>query len=152
MKTVPLLRVEAGVGVWAEIFAAAAARGMRLGWLEWDPGASAQPTPPLLDAAMAGAARAVRVEALSTTAVVQRRGAAQLGDVVRGHFLGCDAVLILVTGTEPIEAPLLRASPTGWVVEVGDEEPRSYTTQTLLDAVRRPSVVRHRWQQGTENE
>lgn len=139
MKTVPLLQVSGGFELYRELFDLAAAAGLRLGWLEWAPD-SGEP--------VAGPPRRVVVDAHATRAEVARRGAPVLVDVLRSHFLGCDAVVVV----GDVGAPTLQAVDRGWEVSVPDQGAVIHSSETLLDALRRPSVVRHRWQRAAHSQ
>lgn len=138
MKTLPLLGVDADPSAFALLFEAARAAGVRLGWLDLGP--EAPQDDPALEA---GAERAVRLHGDRTVASVRRRGPAVLADVLRSHLLGCDAVL--VRGAR-VGLPRLSPAPAGgWQVDGVDEAPRVLATGALLDALRRPSIVRRGW-------
>ena len=105
MKRVHLLRVERDPGSFDLLFAAARELGLRLGWLEWHPGAplseSSGPADP-------GPTKTVRIDGRRVVATKDLRGPPVLVDFLREHFRGCAAVL--VRGELPTEAG-------GWLVE-----------------------------------
>lgn len=92
MKAPHWWQVSEGPEAFAELFAAARALGLRLGWLELELG-FALPEP-LEVAASAGALRAVALSAGRSVAVKSRQGPAVPLDLLREHFLGCAAVLV----------------------------------------------------------
>ncbi len=92
MRAPALVAVEEGPAAFASLFAAAAAAGERVGWLEL---ASPPAHPgPLEEAAAQGALRAVAAGAGRTVSVKPTRGAPVLRDLLREHFLGCSLVLV----------------------------------------------------------
>ena len=86
-----LVRVDRPPAAFASLFAAAAAAGVRIGWLELG---AAEPPAGLEEVTALGAARAVAAGGTRTVMVKPRRGPAVLGDLVREHFAGCSAVLV----------------------------------------------------------
>jgi hypothetical protein len=135
VKRPVLLRVEDSPQTFAPLFSAAAAGGLRLGWLELNvpPG---QPVPEdPASAADLGALRAVAVEEGRTVVIKPRRGPAVLEDLLREHFRG--AAVVLVRGE--VEAPRLTATEDGaWQVEMGKGKYRK-DTASLLAWVTLPS-------------
>lgn len=112
MRAPHLAVVSEGPDAFASLFAAAAAAGMRVGWLEW--GSAVEPPPSLASAAVAGALRAVAVGQAGSLAVKRRRGPPVLADLVREHFAGCRLVLIKADAGAPPPAPdLPRLEPAG---------------------------------------
>jgi hypothetical protein len=107
-------RVEAPPEAYGEVFAAARAAGVRLGWLDL---AATVAMPTDLDtAAAAGVLRAVAVGSGRTVAVKPLAGAPVLRDLLREHFLGCGAVLV----RGEVEGELLAPAPSGWRVGEGE--------------------------------
>lgn len=132
MKT-HLLRVAAAAHEFTEVIAAARALTLRVGWLEL---AAPAPLPEsLVDAASAGALRAVAVGGGRSLALKPMRGAPVLEDVLREHFPGC--ALVLVQGD--LDLPLLARAGDGWTVR-RDDESRRYSTEQLARALRRPGA------------
>jgi len=127
-----LLRVEEGPQSFAVLIAAAAAAGLRVGWLEL--AAPESIAPGLEAAAAAGAQRAVAAGGSRSVAVKPLRGAPVLRDLLREHFAGC--ALVLVRGE--ITAPVLAATAEGW--EVRSESARLATLADLIDRLRRPRL------------
>jgi hypothetical protein len=144
MQRIPILRVEAPAATFEPLFAAAAARRERLGWLDFE--TTVELADGLGEAARAGARPAVAVGNGQVIAVRVMRGAPVLRDLLRRDFLGCRAVLV----RGELEAPLLSPEPGGWRVSQdaashgpeGGAQPaaasRSWTSTQLLDALRRP--------------
>ena len=131
MRRVHLLRVAEEPRAFAPLLLAAAASGLRLGWLEL----AAPPAlpEPLGTALLAGGARAVAVADSWTLAARPRRGAPRLRELVRQQFLGCAGVLV----RGEVEAPLLAPSADGsWLVTAGGEPARSFDTEHLVAALR----------------
>lgn len=139
MRTIPLLEIDGSFDDYRELFEVAASVGVRLGWLEWDPTRD-EPAPE--------APRRVVVTNRATRIEIARRGAPVLADVLRSSLLGCDAVLV----AGELGAPRLLRTASGYRVEAPDQPPVDYTAVTLLDALRRPSVVLHRWQRKVKGE
>ncbi|HVS02123.1 MAG TPA: hypothetical protein VMT16_05075 [Thermoanaerobaculia bacterium] len=133
MQRVHLLRVDAAAEVFTPLWAAARQGGVRLGWLDLEAGATAPPAP-LLQAAAAGALRAVAVGEGVTTAVKALRGEPVLRDLLREHFVGCAAVLV----RGEVAAPALTAAgDERWTV-AGADWSRRLSSAELLAALRRP--------------
>lgn len=135
MKSPHLLRVDDAPDRFALLIEAARAEGLRIGWLDFAP---AEPLPADLQAAAAaGVLRAVAVGGGRTVSVKPLQGEPVLRDLLREHFRGC--VLVLVRGG--IEAPHLRPAGDSWTVAVSEEAARSYRTEQLVAALRKP----HPW-------
>lgn len=128
-----LLRVDRPADAFAGLFRAAAAAGLRIGWLELE---APEVVPPTLEAAAdLGALRAVAVGGGRSVAVKPMRGAPVLGDVLGEHFRGC--ALVLVRGD--VEAARLRPEGEGWhIVSVGEGKAGVWETKTLLGALAKP--------------
>jgi len=109
-----LWRVDAPPGSHAEIFRAARAAGVRLGWLELET-TVAMPAD-LEEAASAGVLRAVAVAGGRSVAVKPMAGEPVLRDLLREHFRGCKAVLV----RGAVEAEELRRVEGGWKVGEGE--------------------------------
>ena len=145
-RRIHLLRVEEEARAFGPLLVAAAAQGLRVGWLEM---VEPPPVPEALRAVLtAGGARAVAVGAGWTVAARPRGGPAVLRDLLRQHFLGC--ALVLVRGE--VEAALLQpAGEGGWLVtprspggsdaSVAVPAARRYAVDELLAALARP----HPW-------
>lgn len=127
-----LLRVEEGPQIFAALIAAAAAAGLRVGWLEL--AAPESVAPGLEAAAAAGAQRAVAAGGSRSVAVKPLRGAPVLRDLLREHFSGC--ALVLVRGE--IAAPLLSAAADGWRVTADSD--RLATSSDLIERLRRAKL------------
>ena len=136
MKEPHLLRVEADQGGperFGALFRAAAAAGLRIGWLELE---EPSPLPPGLEtAAGLGALRAVAVGPGKSVAVKPRKGAPVLRDLLREHFLGCALVLVRGTLAENAEneAPELLVEGDRWKVGAA-----AFDTEGLVAALRKP--------------
>lgn len=132
MKRVHLLAVEGPAGEFEPLVAAARELGLRVGWL--DLAAEASPDP--VDGP-AGTFRRVAVSPGRVVAVKPLAGPPVLRDLVRGHFLGCTAVL--VTGTAAEGLPRLAPDGLGgdaW--RLGDH--RYPDSATLARALRSPRL------------
>lgn len=92
MRLPHLYSVGAGPEAFAELWQAAAAAGVRLGWLDLE--GPAEPPGPLAGAVGLGAAKAVAAGGRRTVAVKRLAGEPVLRDLVREHFLGCAALLV----------------------------------------------------------
>jgi hypothetical protein len=127
MKPVHLLGVEGPADRFAELFAAAAELGLRVGWLDLE----SQPEVPaaLATPARAGALRAVALSRSGTLAAKRLSGRPRLADLLREHFLGCRLVLIrgdasslagshADAGSGSIAR--LSGGPSTWVVAAGE--------------------------------
>jgi hypothetical protein len=135
MRRIHLLRVEGEPEVYAPLLAAAAAAGLRVGWLEL---ATAAPPPESLRSVLAaGGDRAVAVGEGWTLAVRPRKGAARLRELLRQQFLGC--TLVLVRGELETPAPLVAASDDGWWrVVIPGGTARRFGLDELVAALRQP--------------
>ena len=135
MRRIHLLRVEGAPDVYAPLLAAAAAAGMRVGWLELQ---DAPPAPPLLQNVLqAGSDRVVAIGESWTLAARPRKGPARLRELLRQQFLGC--ALVLVRGNVDTPAPTLSANDDGsWRVTISDAVERRLTTEQLVAALREP--------------
>jgi hypothetical protein len=135
LRAPALVAVADPPAAFAALFAAARARGERIGWLDW----SEQPSEGgALDAAAAlGALRAVAVGAGRTVAVKRLAGAPVLRDLVREHFLGCGLVLIRGGDGVPSIAPV----GAGFRVETAPGRARELPAEEALAELLRP---RHR--------
>lgn len=136
MRSPALLAIDADAGEFAPLFAAAAARGERLGWLDLT--AADGPPPPLASPAEAGAAKAVAVAPHGALAWKRRSGAAVLRDLLREHFLGFRAVL--VRGADA--GPRLSPAPGGFRIASESGGMRELDAEALLDELRRPRYRR----------
>ena len=119
--------------MYEPLLRAAAAEGLRVGWLELE----APPPPPedLRTALDAGGDRAVAVGESWTLAVRPRKGPARLRELLRQQFLGC--TLVLVHGEA--DAPLLaRLDDGAWRVTVPGGSERRYGDDQLVAALREP--------------
>ncbi len=135
MKRPHLLAASQPPPAYAPLVAAARRASLRIGWLEL---AAALPSlPPALEqAAAAGALRAVAAGGELTVSVKPLRGPAVLDDLLREHFLGCR--LVLVTGDDTL--PGLEPDAGGWRLTPPGGPPRTFTTDQLLAALRRPGL------------
>lgn len=133
MRRIHLLRVAEEAHVFGPLLVAAAAAGLRVGWLEL---AAPPPPPEALRAVLrAGGERAVAVGADWTLTVRSRKGAAAMRELLRGQFLGC--TLVLVRGE--IDAPMLEPTEDGaWRVRIGEARERRLSIEQMLDALREP--------------
>lgn len=92
MKSPALVSVVGEAEVFAPLFAAAAGRSLRVGWLDLD---ADVPVPePLAGAAQAGAAKAVAITPAGAVSWKRRRGAPVLRDLLREQFVGYAVVLV----------------------------------------------------------
>jgi hypothetical protein len=127
-----VVAVESGPEDFAPLFAAARARGVRIGWLEL------APPPPLAGAleaaAAAGALRAVAVGGARAVSVKPVRGEPVLRDLLREHFLGC--VIVLVRGREG--HPRLAPAAGGFRLEIGSAPARELAAEAALVELARP--------------
>lgn len=133
MRRIHLLRVAEEAHVFAPLLRAAAAAGMRVGWLEL--GAPPQPPEILRSALEAGGERAVAVGDGWTVTARPRKGAARLRELMRQQFLGC--TLVLVHGEA--DAPALAPAEDGvWRVSIPGGNERRLTLDQLVAALREP--------------
>lgn len=135
MKAPALVAVEQSAEAFAALFAAASARGVRVGWL--DLAAAVEPPAALAAAAAAGAAKAVASGAGASLAWKRRAGAAVLRDLLREQFLGYGVVLV---AGRPGGPRLVAESETAFRFEAADGS-RVLAAAALLDELLRP---RHR--------
>jgi hypothetical protein len=136
VKTPVLLAVTPDAEDFAALFAAAAAAGLRLGWLALD--VEIQPPPVLSARPLLAAFRAVAVGESRSIAIKPMKGKAVLRDLLREHFLGADVVL--VAGSELF--PRLSPRDGGWHLAESATAARVYTTDELLVRLRKPAL---RW-------
>lgn len=138
MKLPHLLRAGGPAEGYAPLLAAARAAGQRLGWLEL-----ARPVPQgggLEGAAAAGALRAVAVGEGRSVAVKPMAGPPVLKDLLREHFLGCAAVLVVADAAAlPEGTPAVELAPEGWKVTLPSGA-ETFTTQGLLARLRKPRL------------
>jgi hypothetical protein len=132
VRRIHLLRVDAEPSAFAPLLSAAAAAGLRIGWL--DLRGEASPPPSLAAALAAGGDRAVAVGEGCTVVARARRGPALLRELVRQQFLGCVAVLV----RGGVEAPRLAPLGEGWVVEVPGGPTRTLDGPSLVAALGEP--------------
>lgn len=138
MRAPHLLRAVGPSETFVPLLAAAKAAGRRIGWLEL-----ARPllaTGSLEGAAAAGAMRAVAVGEGRSVAIKSMAGAPVLKDLLREHFLGCAAVLVVTASTAlPEGTAALELAPEGWrlTTPAGAE---ALTTERLLDHLRKPRL------------
>jgi len=152
MKRIHLLRTTLAADVVAGLVAAAAAEGLRLGWLDLTlTGAATGASGALASLESVAAAGALRVVSLADGRVVTVKrvtGAPVLRDLLREHFLGCAAVLVRVP---PGDAPapvdgvdgLPRLDPAvppeeGWRIVRPGGESLHLATAELVGRLRRP--------------
>lgn len=165
MKRIHLLRTTVGADAVAGLAAAAAAEGLRLGWLDLSAGTPASGPAPdsdltshpagtagalasLESVAAAGALRAVSFAGGCVVTVKRVTGPPVLRDLLREHFLGCAAVLVRVP---PGDAPapvdgvdgLPRLDPAvppeeGWRVVRPEGGSLHLATADLVVRLRRP--------------
>lgn len=161
MKAPHLLRADGPPELYAPLFRAARAEGLRLGWLDAAAGVEAAgpaasggggrsddataprpepqpaPVPERLESAAAlGALRAVAVGGRRSVAVKPLRGAPVLRDLLREHFRGCAAVL--VAGGAPSDAPVLAADGDGWTVHPVGVTAIRFDAEELVRRLRKP--------------
>ncbi len=158
MKRYDLLRVDAPPASFEELLRQSHAAGLRVGWLEWDPGLDerageefteesslepsapparslAAPIPASLEAAAGlGVLRAVAVTAGGSVAVKRRQGRPVERDLVREHFAGCR--LILVAGG--LARARLHPCGDGWEISCDEASARRYSTVELVRRLASP--------------
>lgn len=134
MKAPALVAVNQPADAFTALFAAAAARDARVGWL--DLAAAVEPPAVLGPAAAAGAAKAVAVSPGGAIAWKRRRGAPLLRDLLREHFLGYLAVL--VRGGEGW--PRLSLEGDVYKLAITNGSARQGTAEEILDVMRVPSL------------
>ena len=64
------------------------------------------------------------------------RGPSTLPNLLREHFRGCQ--LVLVRGA--VEAPEISRATDGWTIREGTGEVRTFTTEALSKALRKPRL------------
>ena len=133
MRRIHLLRVAEEASVYEPLVRAAAAAGLRVGWLELP---APSPPPPELRAALdAGSDRAVTVGESWTLAARPRKGPARMRELMRQQFLGCTLVLVRGEADAPLLAP---AGDGGWRVTIASGKDRRYGVDQLVAALREP--------------
>lgn len=150
MKRIHLLRTTLAADAVTGLVAAAAADGLRLGWLDLTAGAADAPgaLAPLDRVAGAGALRAVSLADGRVVTVKRVTGPPVLRDLLREHFLGCAAVLIRVPrGDSPAPVDGLDGLPRldpaepsgeGWRIVRPGGESLHLATAELVGRLRRP--------------
>lgn len=126
MRPRHVLRAEGAAAGYVPLFAAAAERGMRVGWLEL--AAPPPPEPSFGELLEAGAFRVVSVGAGLSLALKPMQGPPVLRDVLREHFKGC--ALVLVRGE--VELPHLLPAGDEWDLRGGEGGARRLSTEALL--------------------
>ena len=134
MKAPAVVAVEGAPEAFEALVRAAAERGARVGWLDWD--AASAPPEQLAGAAGAGVAKAVAVSAGGSISWKARKGPPVLRDVLREQFLGC--AIVLARGLEG--APRLIADGPTYRLEATGAAPR-----TLAAAEAAAELLRPRW-------
>jgi hypothetical protein len=129
-----LLRVEMEAAEIAPIIQAAAAEGLRVGWLQLDREMSPATPPELETAAAAGALRAVAVGGGRAIALKPMRGQAVLRDLLREYFTGC--ALVLIQGAA--KAPLLASDGQGGWKILGSDGSCLRSLDRLVGDLRKP--------------
>ncbi|MDI9631508.1 MAG: hypothetical protein QM311_08635 [Acidobacteriota bacterium] len=133
MRLPHLFSVDAEPEAFATLWRLAAAHGIRIGWL--DLASESAPPAPVTMALTAGAAKVVAVSGRQTLAGKRLAGPPVLRDLVREHFLGCQA--LLVRGR--VGYPRLLPGDDGYqIVEMAGAEPQRLDTKALLRRLRRP--------------
>jgi len=133
VRRIHLLRVAEEASVYEPLVRAAAAAGLRVGWLELP---APSPPPPELRAALdAGSDRAVTVGESWTLAARPRKGPARMRELMRQQFLGCTLVLVRGEADAPLLAP---AGDGGWRVTIASGKDRRYGVDQLVAALREP--------------
>ncbi len=137
MKAPVLLAVNVPAEEFAQLFAAAKATGLRIGWLAMN--ATIDPPPPLQAPPLLEAFRAVAVGNGRSVSVKPMKGKAVLRDLLREYFLGADVVLVAGLELFPRLTPR-RDGP--WNLVESATTSRVYTTEELLVRLRKPAL---RW-------
>lgn len=134
MKRVHLLEVDAGAQEFRDLIEAGRQQGLRFGWLD-----CSEPSlpPQLSEAAAAGVVRAVAAGETTTVTVKIRRGPPVLGDLLRQHFRGCDAILVLGS----VGAPKLRTLEGGWCIESPHQTSGRLSANALIARLARPGPL-----------
>lgn len=121
----------------APLFEAAAAVGVRVGWLDLELDYEAAAAPAALEEAAAlGAFRSVGVADRRVLAVKPVRGAPVLEDLLREYFSGCRLVLVRGLGG----APRLLNDPQGYRVGFESGEEKVFTAEALARAASKPRL------------
>jgi hypothetical protein len=133
LRRIHLLRVAGEAPLYEPLLRAAAAAGLRIGWLELE----APPAPPealraVLDA---GSDRAVAVGESWTLTARPRKGPARLRELLRQQFLGCTLVLVHGDGDAPVLQP---AGDGAWRVTIPGGAERRLSLDQLVAALREP--------------
>ncbi len=134
MKHIHVLRTTCAAADFRPLFAALAALGLRVGWLDMESTAGAPPE--LEQAAAQGAFRAVGVTANRVLTVKPVHGATVLKDLLREYFAGCR--LVVIRGG--LDAPELLVAPDGYRVRFEDGTERDFSSEALAKALRKPRL------------
>ena len=140
MKTPVLIAVFTNADDFAPLFAAAAAAGVRIGWLVFD--APVEPPPALQSPPLLEAFRSVAVGNLRSITMKPMKGKPVLRDLLREHFLGADVVLVSGLDLFPRLAPREKEGGIGWHLIESSTASRTYSTDELLVRLRKPAL---RW-------
>jgi len=143
VKTPVLLAVSTAADDFAPLFEAAAAAGVRFGWLAFN--APVEPPPALQSPTLLAAFRAVAVGNLRSIAMKPMKGAPVLRDLLREHFLGADVVLVAGLDLYPRLTPQARSGEITWHLAESATAGRVYSTAELLVRLRKPAL---RWKKG----
>ena len=134
MKLIHVLRTSITASDCRPLFKAAAALGVRVGWLDLE--STAAVPPELEEAAAQGAFRAVGVSAARVLTVKPVKGASVLKDLLREHFVGCR--LVVIRGD--LDAPELLGAPGGYRVRFEDGAEKDFSAEALAKALRKPRL------------
>ncbi|MEO8277191.1 MAG: hypothetical protein ABI639_13330 [Thermoanaerobaculia bacterium] len=144
MKTPVLLAVSGTADDFAPLFSAAAAAGVRFGWLALD--VPLEPPAALQSLPLRAAFRAVAVGSGRSIAVKPMKGKAVLRDLLREHFLGAEVVFVSGSDLYPRLSPEARRAESpreiAWHLAESATASRVYTTVELLVRLRKPAL---RW-------
>lgn len=134
MKRIHVLRTATAAADCGPLFAAAAALGLRVGWLDLE--STARTPPELEEPAALGAFRAVGVADERVVTVKPVHGAKVLEDLLREHFAGCR--LVLIRGE--LSAPELTVTQSGYRVRFEDEAEQEFSAEALARALRKSQL------------
>lgn len=131
MKRPHLFCVGEPIEAFAPLVELARGKGLRVGWLALE-----EPTltADLASALESGMAQSVVAGSRFTVTARVRRGSPVLDDLLRQHFLGCDAVLVY----GEVSAPVLECDGSGWKLTTMEGHTRHLDSGQLLANLRRP--------------
>ena len=131
MKRPHLFCVGEPIEAFAPLVELARRKGLRVGWLALqEPSLTAD----LVSALESGVAQSVVAGSRYTVTARVRSGSPVVDDLLRQHFLGCDAVLVY----GEVSAPALECDGSGWRLTTMKGRTHRLDSDQFLATLRRP--------------